>query len=142
MSFTLGPYTFDQPVILAPMSGITDLPFRRLVADFGADLVVSEMIASGGVIHENRESAERGATWAEEKPRVIQLAGVDPHLMAQAARLCQQRGCDIVDINMGCPVKRVVSGCAEVPERVTTNEPGSPPNSDADASVTVSVTVV
>lgn len=112
MPFALGPYEFDRPVILAPLSGITDLPYRRLVADFGADMVVSEMIASAGVIYKNRESAERGATWAEEKPRVIQLAGVDPHLMAEAARLCQQLGAEIVDINMGCPVKKVVSGCA------------------------------
>lgn len=112
MSMHLGSATFDHPVILAPMSGITDLPFRRVVGKFGVDFVVSEMIASDGVISGNRLSAER-AIWApDEGLRVVQLAGCLPATMALAARLNQDQGADVIDINMGCPVKKVVGGSA------------------------------
>lgn len=112
MSIQLGPSTLDRPVILAPMSGITDLPFRRLVRGFGVDFAVSEMIASSGVVSGGRISRER-ASWAvDEGLRVVQLAGCLPEPMAQAARLSQDQGADVIDINMGCPVKKVVGGSA------------------------------
>ena len=112
MSIDLGTSTFDQPVILAPMSGITDLPFRQLVAGFGVDFVVSEMIASTGVISGGRISKERAIWDTGEGLRVVQLAGCLPDAMAQAARLTQDQGADVIDINMGCPVKKVVGGSA------------------------------
>ncbi|MEE1556949.1 MAG: tRNA dihydrouridine synthase DusB, partial [Alphaproteobacteria bacterium] len=112
MSIQLGPSKLDQPVILAPMSGITDLPFRRLVRGFGVDFAVSEMIASNGVVSGGRISRER-ASWAtDEGLRVVQLSGCLPDAMAQAARLKQDQGADVIDINMGCPVKKVVGGSA------------------------------
>ena len=98
------------PVVLAPMSGITDLPFRRLVRRFGVDLVVSEMVASGGLVQGTRLSRERGA--GDSAPQVIQLAGCEPALMRDAAAVAEDMGADIVDINMGCPMKKVVSGYA------------------------------
>ena len=112
MSIKLGPVSLDQPVILAPMSGITDLPFRRLVNGFGVDMVVSEMIASVGVVSGNRLSRERAISAPDEGLRVVQLAGCLPDAMAQAARLNQDHGADVIDINMGCPVKKVVGGSA------------------------------
>ena len=112
MSIQLGFATLDQPVILAPLSGITDLPFRRMVAGFGVDFVVSEMIASGGVVSGNRLSRERAISAPDEGLRVVQLAGCIPETMAQAARLSQDQGADVIDINMGCPVKKVVGGSA------------------------------
>lgn len=112
MSITLGRTALEQPVILAPMSGITDLPFRRLVRRFGADMVVSEMIASNGVVNGSRISKERGLWAADEGLRVVQLAGCLPDAMAQAARLNQDQGAQVIDINMGCPVKKVVGGSA------------------------------
>ena len=112
MSIRLGSASLDQPVILAPMSGITDLPFRRLVGGFGVDMVVSEMIASTGVVRGSRISRERAVAAADEGLRVVQLAGCIPEVMAQAARLNQDQGADVIDINMGCPVKKVVGGSA------------------------------
>ncbi|MBT4166986.1 MAG: tRNA dihydrouridine synthase DusB, partial [Rhodospirillaceae bacterium] len=105
MSIQLGPSKLEQPVILAPMSGITDLPFRRLVRGFGVDFAVSEMIASTGVVSGGRISRERASWAADEGLRVVQLAGCLPEPMAQAARLSQDQGADVIDINMGCPVK-------------------------------------
>ncbi|MFP6748854.1 MAG: tRNA dihydrouridine synthase DusB [Alphaproteobacteria bacterium] len=112
MSIQIGPHIWDQPVILAPMSGITDQPFRRLVRGFGVDLVVSEMIASAGLVRGSRISSERAKWAADEGPRVVQLAGCEAQPMAEAARLNQDQGADIIDINMGCPVKKVVGGAA------------------------------
>ena len=112
MSIQLGPSKLEQPVILAPMSGITDLPFRRLVRGFGVDFAVSEMIASTGVVSGGRISRERASWAADEGLRVVQLAGCLPEPMAQAARLSQDQGADVIDINMGCPVKKVVGGSA------------------------------
>ncbi len=112
MSIKLGSIRLDQPVILAPMSGITDLPFRRLVAGFGVDMAVSEMIASVGVVSGNRLSRERAISGPDEGLRVVQLAGCLPDAMARAARLNQDQGVDVIDINMGCPVKKVVGGSA------------------------------
>ena len=102
----------DPLVVLAPMSGITDQPFRRLVKSFGADMVVSEMIASECQIKGSKISNER-AQWArDEGIRVVQLAGCQTESIAQAARLNEEMGAEVIDINMGCPVKRVVGGLA------------------------------
>ena len=110
MSISIGPVEIKDPVILAPMSGVTDLPFRRLVTRHGAGLVVSEMIASEAMIRETRRSMQMASKCDEERPMSVQLAGCEPHVMAEAAKLNEDRGAEIIDINMGCPVKKVVKG--------------------------------
>lgn len=112
MSIRVGPVSLTEPVLLAPMSGVTDLPFRRLVKRFGAGLVVSEMIASEAMIRQTRQSMTMAANLPEEAPMAVQIAGCEPLVMAEAARLNQDRGAAIVDINFGCPVKKVVNGHA------------------------------
>ncbi len=112
MSIILGKLRIEEPVILAPMSGVTDLPFRRLVKSFGAGLVVSEMIASAAVIRDSRRSLAMAASEPEEQPMAVQLAGCEPAVMAEAAKLNADRGAAIIDINFGCPVKKVVNGNA------------------------------
>jgi tRNA-dihydrouridine synthase B len=112
MSISIGPVTLDDPVILAPMSGVTDLPFRRVVKERGASLVVSEMIASQAAIRETRQSLTMAKTCPEEQPMAVQLAGCEPEVMAEAAKLNADRGAAIIDINFGCPVKKVVNGHA------------------------------
>ncbi len=112
MGIEIGPVPLEDPVILAPMSGVTDLPYRRLVKDFGAGLVVSEMIASQAAIRQNRQTLRMAETAPEEAPMAVQLAGCEPAVMADAARLNQDRGAALIDINFGCPVKKVVNGHA------------------------------
>src|SRR5258706_10171948 len=112
MGIHVGPLTLDDPVILAPMSGVTDMPFRRLVKHFGAGLVVSEMIASEAMIRESRRSLQMAKNSAEEHPMAVQLAGCEPAVMAEAAKLNQDRGAALIDINMGCPVKKGGNGYA------------------------------
>jgi tRNA-dihydrouridine synthase B len=102
--------TIDAPVILAPMTGVTDLPFRKIVKRYGAGLTVSEMIASQAMIRETRQSLQKAAWDPVEEPVSLQLAGCAPEAMAEAAKLNEQRGAAIIDINMGCPVKKVVNG--------------------------------
>lgn len=104
--------TIDKPVILAPMTGVSDLPFRRLVKKHLAGLVVSEMIASEAMIRETRTSLLMARNTPEEFPMAVQLAGCDPQVMAEAAKLNADRGAAIIDINFGCPVKKVVNGWA------------------------------
>src|SRR6185436_15272987 len=106
----IGPVKLEDPVILAPMSGVTDLPFRRMVKRSGAALVVSEMIASEAMIRQNRQSLRMAENVPEEAPMAVQLAGCEPQVMAEAARLNEDRGAAIIDINFGCPVKKVVNG--------------------------------
>jgi tRNA-dihydrouridine synthase B len=108
----VGPVRIDAPVILAPMTGVTDLPFRRIVKRYGAGLTVSEMIASQAMIRETRQSLQKSLWDPAEEPVSLQLAGCEPHVMAEAAKLNEQRGAAIIDINMGCPVKKVVNGDA------------------------------
>ena len=108
----VGPLTIDAPVILAPMTGVTDLPFRKAVKRHGAGLTVSEMIASQAMIRETRQSLQKAAWDPAEEPVSMQLAGCAPREMAEAAKLNEQRGAAIIDINMGCPVKKVVNGDA------------------------------
>ena len=104
----LGRVAIDIPVILAPMSGVTDLPFRRLARELGAGLVVSEMIASWAMVRENQATLRMASL--EGTPSSIQLAGCDPAAMAEAARIGVARGADLIDINFGCPVKKVAVG--------------------------------
>jgi tRNA-dihydrouridine synthase B len=112
MGICLGSKTIDDPVILAPMSGVSDLPFRRLVKCEGAGLVVSEMIASEAMIRETRQSLTMAKSTEDEQPMAVQLAGCEPRVMAEAAKLNADRGAQIIDINFGCPVKKVVNGHA------------------------------
>jgi tRNA-dihydrouridine synthase B len=104
----LGRVTLQSPVILAPMSGVTDRPFRRIVRAFGAELVVTEMLASKAVVREHRKTLRMSEREADEGLLAVQLAGRDPEIMAEAARLNEDRGADIIDLNFGCPVKKVV----------------------------------
>jgi tRNA-dihydrouridine synthase B len=108
----IGPVRIDAPVILAPMTGVTDRPFRRIVKRFGAGLTVTEMIASQAMIRETRQSLQKAAWDPVEDPVSMQLAGCSPPEMAEAAKLNEDRGAAIIDINMGCPVKKVVNGDA------------------------------
>ena len=112
MSIDLGHVRLEDPVILAPMSGVTDLPFRRMVKRQGAALVVSEMIASEAAIRDTRQSLLMAKSSPEEQPMAVQLAGCEPRVMAEAAKLQADRGARIIDINFGCPVKKVVNGHA------------------------------
>src|SRR5262250_1550396 len=112
MGINVGPLHIADPVILAPMSGVTDMPFRRLVKRSGAGLVVSEMIASQAMIRHSRQSLHMARNTPEEFPMSVQLAGCEPEVMAEAARLNEDRGAHIIDINFGCPVKKVVNGHA------------------------------
>ena len=106
----IGPVRIDAPVILAPMTAVTDLPFRRIVKRYGAGLTVTEMIASQAMVRETRQSLQKAMWDPAEEPVSMQLAGCEPHVMAEAAKLNEQRGAAIIDINMGCPVKKVVNG--------------------------------
>ena len=106
----VGPVRIDAPVILAPMTAVTDLPFRRVVKRYGAGLTVSEMIASQAMVRETRQSLQKAMWDPAEEPVSMQLAGCEPRVLAEAAKLNEQRGAAIIDINMGCPVKKVVNG--------------------------------
>ena len=108
----IGPLEIDDPIVLAPMSGVTDMPFRRLVKRAGAGLVVSEMIASRAMVHAARKTMKMAAHCADEYPISVQLAGCEPDVMAEAARINEDFGATIIDINMGCPVKKVTNGDA------------------------------
>ncbi len=108
----IGPVQVKCPVILAPMTGVTDMPFRKLVRRYGSGLNVTEMIASPAMIRETRQSLQKAAWDAVEEPVSLQLAGCSPAEMAEAAKLNADRGAAIIDINMGCPVKKVVNGDA------------------------------
>lgn len=112
MSFSLGPIRIDDPVFLAPMTGVTDLPFRRLVKKYGAGLVFSEMIASRPMIEQARRTPAHTKNYAEEFPMAVQIAGCEPDIMAEAARINVDRGATIIDINFGCPVKKIINNFA------------------------------
>jgi len=107
-AISIGPVTIPTPVVLAPMTGVTDMPFRTLVRRYGSGLNVTEMIASEAAIRETRQSIQK-ATWAPiEDPVSMQLVGCDPGSMSEAARLAADKGAAIIDINFGCPVRKVV----------------------------------
>ena len=108
----IGPITVDSPVLLAPMTGVSDLPFRVLVKRYGVGMVFSEMIASKAVILETKNAERMCRFEPNERPFAVQLAGCDPQVMAEAAKLNEDRGADVIDINFGCPVKKVVGSMA------------------------------
>ncbi len=108
----IGNIKLESNVILAPMSGVTDRPFRKLVRSFGAGLVVSEMIASHSVMSETQESFRKAHCDPSDFPASVQIAGCDPQLMANAAKKNRDLGASVIDINYGCPVKKVINGHA------------------------------
>jgi len=110
LTIKLANLTLDPPVFLAPLAGITDLPFRRLVSRFGAGLVVSEMVDSFEMLVGKRGVREKAELGLEEENTAVQLAGREPEPIAEAARVVAANGARIIDINMGCPAKKVVSG--------------------------------
>lgn len=112
MALQIGPVAVKDPVLLAPMTGVSDLPFRRLAKRYGAGMVVSEMIASRAMILETQRSWQMAQHEPEEHPMAVQLAGCEPEVMAEAAKLNEGNGASIIDINFGCPVKKVVNGHA------------------------------
>jgi tRNA-dihydrouridine synthase B len=106
----LGGVVIARPVLLAPMAGVTDLPFRRQAQRFGAPYVVSEMVASDQLAQARPDVVRRAAGAGLISPLVIQLAGREPHWMARGAQLAEDAGADVIDINMGCPAKAVTTG--------------------------------
>lgn len=108
----IGPVTIANPVILAPMTGVTDMPFRTLVRRYGSGLNVTEMVASQAAIRETRQSLQKAAWHPIEDPVSMQLVGCTPYEMGEAAKLSEDRGAAIIDINMGCPVRKVTNGDA------------------------------
>ncbi|RDI56742.1 tRNA dihydrouridine synthase DusB [Microvirga subterranea] len=110
-SFDVGPVRIGTPTVLAPLSGVTDVAFRRIAKRLGAGLVVSEMVASDELV-KGSDEAQLRAEGAGIEPHVVQLAGCDPAWMARAVAVAQEAGARIIDINMGCPAKRVIGGYA------------------------------
>lgn len=108
----IGPYRIEQPVVLAPMAGVTDLPFRALCRRLGAGLVVAEMLTANHALWHTPKSRLRRVHDDEPAPRSVQIAGGEPAMLAEAARLAVAGGAQIVDINMGCPVKKVCNKAA------------------------------
>jgi len=108
----IGSVRIETPVILAPMTGVTDQPFRTLVRRYGSGLNVTEMVASQAAIRETRQSLQKLMWDPSEEPVSMQLVGCAPHDLAEAARLAADKGAAIVDINMGCPVRKVTNGDA------------------------------
>ncbi|MGH1487608.1 MAG: tRNA dihydrouridine synthase DusB [Cellvibrionaceae bacterium] len=110
--FKIGPWVINRPTILAPMAGVTDLPFRRICRNLGAGFTVSEMITADSRLWGSRKSRYRLAHSEDNEPRSVQLAGNDPLIMAEAARANVDMGAQIIDINMGCPAKKVCKKAA------------------------------
>jgi nifR3 family TIM-barrel protein len=110
MTIDLGSTHLSLPVFLAPLAGITDLPFRNLVQSFGAGLVVSEMIASQEMVEAKYSVREKAELGFGVENTSVQIAGRDPYLMSEAAKLIADQGARVIDINMGCPAKKVVNG--------------------------------
>src|SRR5687767_12869345 len=108
-AFRVGSLEIRNRVALAPMSGVTDLPFRQLAWESGAGYVVTEMVASRELVGNTAESWSRLRNSGIE-PHVVQLAGRDPYFMAEGARIAESNGASIIDINMGCPAKKVTGG--------------------------------
>jgi len=108
----IGPYRLRNRVVLAPMAGVTDLPFRTLCYELGAGMVVAEMVSADPSLRHTRKSALRRMHADESGPRSVQIAGADPRMLAEAARFNVAEGADIIDINMGCPAKKVCNRAA------------------------------
>lgn len=103
----IGPYKLPNNLVLAPMAGVTDRPFRQLCKTLGAGMAVSEMVSSNSLLWGSKKTQRRADHTGEVEPRIVQIAGADPRMMAEAARYNQDRGAQIIDINMGCPAKKV-----------------------------------
>ncbi len=103
----IGPHQLDNNLVLAPMAGVTDRPFRQLCRELGAGLAVSEMVSSNALLWGSRKTRRRLDHEGEGEPRAVQIAGADPAMMAEAARFNADHGAQIIDINMGCPAKKV-----------------------------------
>jgi tRNA-dihydrouridine synthase B len=103
MSIKIASIQLESPVLLAPCSGVTDLPFRKIVKQQGAGLVFSEMIASQAMVRDSQRTMKMVSKCESERPMAVQLAGCEPDVMAQAARLNEEMGADIIDINMALP---------------------------------------
>ena len=112
MAFSIGNIEVETPVFLAPMAGITDVPFRDLVSEFGAGLVVSEMVASQEMVQAKPSTRMRADLGFGRTNTSIQIAGREAYWMAECARICEANGAKIIDINMGCPAKKVTSGAS------------------------------
>lgn len=123
--FQIGPYTISTPVVLAPMAGVTDRPFRMLCKRLGAGLVVSEMVTADVNLWKSRKSQSRLDHDGEAEPISVQIAGGDPETMANAAKMSVHHGAQIIDINMGCPAKKVcnkAAGSALMKDEVLVND--------------------
>ena len=103
----IGPYTLKNNLVLAPMAGVTDRPFRQLCKEMGAGMAVSEMVSSNSLLWGSEKTKRRADHSGETEPRSVQIMGADPKLMAEAARYNVDNGAQIIDINMGCPAKKV-----------------------------------
>ncbi|MGO9446018.1 MAG: tRNA dihydrouridine synthase DusB [Thiobacillaceae bacterium] len=103
----IGPYTLKNNLVLAPMAGVTDRPFRQLCKQLGAGMAVSEMVTSNSLLYGSSKTQRRANHEGEVEPKSVQIAGADPVLMAEAARYNVDRGAQIIDINMGCPAKKI-----------------------------------
>src|ERR1700724_500629 len=112
MGISIGSVALEDPIILAPMSGVSDLPFRRLVKRPGGGLVRPEVVPREAMVRDTRQSITMARSCTDEQPMAVQLAGCEPRVMAEAAKLNADRGARIIDINFGCPVKKVVNGQA------------------------------
>lgn len=111
-SMQIGPYTLSNQLILAPMAGVTDRPFRQLCKKMGAGMAVSEMVASNSLLWGSEKTKRRANHEGETEPRAVQIMGADPKMMAEAARYNADNGAQIIDINMGCPAKKVCNVAA------------------------------
>lgn len=103
----IGPYKLDNKLILAPMAGVTDRPFRQLCKDLGAGMAVSEMVGSNSLLRGSKKTLRRANHEGETLPRSVQIVGACPDMLAAAAKFNQDRGAELIDINMGCPAKKV-----------------------------------
>ena len=112
MSLKIGPHKLENPVLLAPMAGVTDWPMREIARQLGAGLCISEMVTAKTQLWESTKSSSRLPTDLDPAPRPVQIAGADPSELARAAALCEQMGAGIIDINMGCPAKKVCNRAA------------------------------
>lgn len=112
MTIKLADINLDPPVFLAPLAGITDLPFRKIVSKFGAGMVVSEMVASQELVQSKPMARDRAELGFDQVNTAVQIAGREAYWMGEAARVIEQNGAKVIDINMGCPSKKLVSGYA------------------------------
>lgn len=108
----IGEVKLDNPVILAPMAGVTDLPFRRIVKDFGCGLVCTEMVSAKGLVYNSPRTEELLTISDQERPVSLQIFGTEPHIMAEAVERIEEYSPDIIDVNLGCPTPKIVKGGA------------------------------